>query len=334
MKHGMIFLLMGFVLIAAAVDSTWASEAESTPAWWLPQLMLESDVVAFGRVGDVRLERVPLASGSGVTFVALEPSVIIKGGVAPGPLVFYLDCSASESVFVERTIPPLPSFALGDTFMVFLERDACGELADRLHVSTEFRNGRVRDPMAIGTGIVEHSPENWVKLASILAEAQSARSTAAKASALAFGRIMSIGLMGESLRLVQLDTERTLGRRGRQHVSEFVFPSERSAYMPERPITNPGPREVPTINPGDRIAVFVRQSPYGGPQLIGGRSGVFLLNPEGELARMSARPDLADCLPEGLRGVATSWEYECYSAEELVEFFEGPGGDSAVVSPN
>lgn len=334
MKHGMIFLPMGCILLAAVFCCTWASGAESSPAWWLPQLMLESDVVAFGRVGDVRLERISVGSSDGVTFVTLEPSVVIKGGVAPEPFVFYLTYSASESGFVERNIPPLPSFAVGDTFMVFLERDACGELADRLIVSTEFKNGRARDSMAIGTGIVEHSSENWVELASILAEGQSARTVAAQASAMAFGRIVSVEPMGESLWLAQLDVERTLGRQREWRVSSFVFPSGRSAHIPDRPTTYPGPREVPTLEPGDEIAVCVAKSPYGGPQLIGGRSGVFLLDSGGELACMSPRLDLAGCLPEELRGVATNWEYECHSVEELVTYFEVVGGDSVVASPN
>ncbi len=334
MKHGMIFLAVSLIVFTPILCCTWASEAESPPAWWLPQLVLESDVVAFGRVADVHLERIPLGSSDGVTFVTLEPSAVIKGGIALESLVFYLTYPASEAEFVERTIPPLPSFAVGDTFMVFLERDACGELADRLLLSTEFRNGRVRDPMAIGTGVVEHSPENWLELASILAEGQGAHAVAASASAMAFGRIMSIEPMGESLWLVQLDAERTLGWRQGRRVSMFVFPSASSAYMPERPITNPGPREVPTIEAGDRIGVCVGPSDYGVPQLIGGRSGVLLLDPEGELACMSARPDLADCLPEKIRGVATNWEYECHSVEELVQYFEGAEGDSAVASPN
>lgn len=334
MKHGMVFLTICFILLPSMVCPTWASDAEPSPAWWLPQLILESDVVAFGRVGDVRLERIALGSSNGVTFVTLEPSVVIKGGVAPEPLVFYLTYSASESEFVERTIPPLPSFAVGDTFMVFLERDACGELADRLLVSTEFKNGRVRDPMAIGTGIVEHSSDNWVELASILAEGQSTRTVAAQASAMAFGRIMSIEPMGESLRLAQLDAERTLGRQRERRVSAFVFPSGSSAYMPERPLLCPGPREIPTIEAGDEIVVWLTGSSYGGPQLIGGRSGVFVLDQRSELACVSARPYLAECLPDSLRGVATNWEYECHSVDELVKYFEVVGGDSAVASPN
>ncbi len=327
MGNMMVALVLALLVVASAPCAVHG-EIELPEEWLLLQVIIDSDVVALGRVADVVLERTPVDSGSGVTFVTIDPIVVVKGGMESGPVTFYLTECVKEGEFVERTIPPLPSFAQGDTFMVFLERDACGELADRLMASTEFKNGKASCPIALDTGIVRHSAENWLTLATILAEGQGVRGSAKAANVAVVGSIRSTEDVPGSRRLVELDVDRVIGAPDSWSMHGFMLPDRSHGFLPERPLLYPGPRDVPRLTEGDKIVAYLFRAECGvPPALLGGRNGVFLLDETGAMGCMSPRDDLAEYLPDELRGVATTWEYECHSIDELIRYFEEGRGD-------